>query len=176
MKSIFVESTLTFNKDLLHPNWIQENFQLKEDAIISFIGPTQLILSDKDQVIFSNKNFFFKPKMLHFIIRHNHTSYKEIILHQRLFIHLINQQLPIQTQSQALNIYYQKKQVSITHIQINEPTALFHIGLFIESESSPPLQGLNQLDINTKSFSASIMQSYTQEMNLIPKNDTHHNS
>ena len=169
MKSIYLESQITFNGQQLEQNWIQETTNSNDDVMIAFEGPTKLILNDTPHTILENADVFLNPKMLHFIVQHSNTTYKELFLHQRLLINILNQNLPPHTHHKALNIYYKEKQLSITHLQVNDNASIFHVGLFLKSEKKPPIQGLEKFKFDIKPFAAAIMQTYVREIALIPQ-------
>lgn len=173
MKSIFIESPITFSGEQLQPNWVSDTTGTEEDVIVAFIGPSQLILNENDTSFLDNKDLFVHPNMLHFVASHSHTTYKEMILYQRLFLAAAIQHLPDQVDCKALNLYYQNRQLTITHIQVNPNAAIFHVGFFIDPEKTPPVQGLTDFGLVPTPYAVTVMQAYSKEANLIPKFNPH---
>lgn len=170
LKTRFLEDVFTYDGKQLTSHWILKTAGLKGDAIVSFIGPAHVQLSemvDLEDVL--GKKHIYSEKMLHWIIEHFDSNLERMILRQRLFMSLICEILlndfGVPLKRRGDDLYLENKKLSVSIATVSPVSGLIHTGVNIESRNTPvPTIGLNDLKIEPIEFAQKILKAYEKEM------------
>lgn len=111
--------------------------------------------------------------MLHIIIEHKKNSLKEIELQRRLFTTILHHSFGSEFQRQNSTLYFQGIPVNVSIMSHAIRTSIIYFGFFIEPYTATlPFLGIEQFDINPKTFACSVMQAYCKEQEEIIKTIT----
>ncbi|OGQ08506.1 MAG: hypothetical protein A3G32_09460 [Deltaproteobacteria bacterium RIFCSPLOWO2_12_FULL_40_28] len=170
LKTKFLEDVFTYDGTQLASHWILKNSGLKGDAIVSFIGPARVNLSemvDLEDVL--SKKHIHSEKMLHWIVEHFDPNLERMILRQRLLMSLMCEILlndfgaPLKRIGDDL--YSGDKKLSVSIATVSPVSGLIHVGINIESRNTPvPTIGLNDLKIEPTEFAHKILKAYEKEI------------
>lgn len=171
MQSLLIDKSITYDGSQLCSHWILKNTQLKGDAIVAFIGPCQVELTqmvDLEDVI--NKKPIYSELMLHFLVEHFESDLEKAILRQRLLMAQIQEEYrgylpfaPIVRKGDDLFIENFKLTVSIA--TTSPVSTLIHAGINISSYKTPvPTRGLKDDHIDPVLFAKGVMKRYVEEI------------
>lgn len=179
MHSLYhTEQQITYDGYQLAPHWIYQKFYLLGNAIVAFIGPCQVELSEMvDLEDVKNQAPIFSPLMLHCIAEFFHTDLELAVYQQRLLIITAKELLealtnqPIQRNGDDL---YQirpdgeRGKLSVSIATTSPTSTLIHTGFNIQTEGTPvPTAGLAEMSLNVDEFAHKLLNRYTQEIHDI---------
>jgi hypothetical protein len=167
---------VVYTGEQLRPHWIYRTFDILGDAIVSFIGKSEVNLDhmiDIQDVKASSP--IYSTRMLHFIIEHFGASIEEIVLRQRLFICIIQNALNEAMGANCVvrkgdDLYYNDGKLSVSIATISPLSGLIHTGLNIESKDAPVKAAglLSEMNLNNvNDLALRLMKEYTIEYNQI---------
>lgn len=174
MKSKFIKKRITYTGEQLHSKWAQ-NFRIKGDSIVAFIGPARVVEHMVDLEDIKKKAFIYSDLMLHFIVEHFGMKLPEAVARQRLLMALIAEHLNhhlsrLRIQRSGDDLYDGKKKLSVSIATLSPVSAMIHVGLNITTSGTPvPTIGLKDYKIRPQSFARGIMQAYLGEVTGITK-------
>ena len=181
MNSLFIEKEIKYIGSQLAPHWIYKNFHIIGDAVVSFIGETDVKITEMVDIedVISNSPIYSK-KMVSFIIEQFGISLSECVLRQRFLICIIIEELKkiLGNQFQIkrsgddifVNIDGKDKKLSVSIATKSTTSGLIHTGLNIDPTGAPVdacglTTDLGITDIKT--FAQNIMKRYIEENNEI---------
>ena len=170
MKCIFIDKEITYTGRELSPHWIYKNFNVKGSAIVSFIGPVRVDLSemvDIEDVI--NDEPISSDKMLNFIIEDFEISLHHCVTRQRLFICIIKEVLEecgAAVKRNGDDLFFNGKKLSVSIATKSITSTLIHTALNIVSDGAPiEVSSLNEIGIfNVKEFAIKVMDKFASEI------------
>lgn len=193
----FAENKIDYNGQQLRSNWIRENFNIKKDAIVAFIGSAYVKEHLVDLEDINNGEHIFSQAMLHFIVEHQDNDLEKAVCRQRLMICIIKEVILSlchcegKTRSNLLSnenrllrfarndiritrkgddLYIKGRKLSVSIATKSSSSTLIHTGLNISSKNTPVKAiGLKDLKINPKKLAIEVMESYTKEIEDIYK-------
>lgn len=171
----FISKEIKYTGGELHSHFAFKKFGLLGDSIIAFIGEcdiTTLKMVDLEDI--KNKSKIYSKKMLHFIIEHFDDNLENIVLKQRLFAHLIADEINKITKRQVIcigdDIYDKNKKLSISIATVSPVSSMIHFGINVISKGTPVITiGLVDYSINPKNFARIIIKRYINEIKSIEK-------
>lgn len=170
----FAENKIDYNGQQLRSNWIRENFHIKKDAIVAFIGSANVKEHMVDLEDINNGEHIFSEEMLHFIVEHQDNDLEKAVCRQRLMICIIKDQLTRWQGNKVVrlgdDLYIKGRKLSVSIATKSKTSTLIHTGLNISSKGTPVKAiGLNDLKIRPKKLAIEVMESYTREIEDIYK-------
>ena len=177
MESLFIKDEIKYIGSQLAPHWIYKNFHILGDAIVSFIGETDVKITEMVDIedVISNSPIYSK-KMVSFIIEQFGISLSECVLRQRFLICIIIEELrkilkdKFQIRRSGddifVNIDGKDKKLSVSIATKSTTSGLIHTGLNIDPTGAPvDACGLTtDLGItNIEEFAQNVMKRYIEE-------------
>ena len=170
LKTLSQEKEISCDGSQLAPHWILQKTSLRNDAIVSFIGPARVDahLVDLEDVLLG-KNIY-SPRMLHFIAEHFDSDLEKKILRQRLFISLLQQKLNFLTGKSDIvrrgdDLFLGEFKLTVSIATASSVSSLMHTGINIACHGTPvPTKGLADFDIDPRKFAGDVMGAYAEEM------------
>ena len=177
MESLFIKDEIKYIGSQLAPHWIYKNFHILGDAIVSFIGETDVKITEMVDIedVISDSPIYSK-KMVSFIIEQFGISLSECVLRQRFLICIIIEELrkilkdKFQIRRSGddifVNIDGKDKKLSVSIATKSTTSGLIHTGLNIDPTGAPiDACGLTtDLGItNIEEFAKNVMKRYIEE-------------
>ena len=177
MESLFIKDEIKYIGSQLAPHWIYKNFHILGDAIVSFIGETDVKITEMVDIedVISDSPIYSK-KMVSFIIEQFGISLSECVLRQRFLICIIIEELrkilkdKFQIRRSGddifVNINGKDKKLSVSIATKSTTSGLIHTGLNIDPTGAPvDACGLTtDLGItNIEEFAKNVMKRYIEE-------------
>lgn len=173
----YLDEPQIYDGTALRSHWIYDTTGILGDAVVAYAGKADVKLDhmlDKEDV--RSQSPIYSEFMLHFIIEHFDHDLEKMILRQRLFITLLQEELHdvvlpderVIRRGNDLFIDHEKLSVSIA--TVSPVSGLIHTGVNIISRNTPvPTRGLEDLEVAPKSFAWSVMNRYVEEMAGVKK-------
>lgn len=177
MESLFIDKEIKYIGSQLAPHWIYKNFHLVGDAVVAFIGETDVKITEMVDIedVISNSPIYSK-KMLSFIIEQFGISLSECVLRQRFLICIIIEELrkilgnKFEITRSGDDIFVKidgvNKKLSVSIATKSTTSGLIHTGLNIDPSGAPvEACGLTtDLGITeVEEFAKNIMKRYIEE-------------
>lgn len=177
MESLFIKDEIKYIGSQLAPHWIYKNFHILGDAIVSFIGETDVKITEMVDIedVISDSPIYSK-KMVSFIIEQFGINLSECVLRQRFLICIIIEELrkilkdKFQIRRSGddifVNIDGKDKKLSVSIATKSTTSGLIHTGLNIDPTGAPvDACGLTtDLGItNIEEFAKNVMKRYIEE-------------
>lgn len=177
MESLFIKDEIKYIGSQLAPHWIYKNFHILGDAIVSFVGETDVKITEMVDIedVISDSPIYSK-KMVSFIIEQFGISLSECVLRQRFLICIIIEELrkilkdKFQIRRSGddifVNIDGKDKKLSVSIATKSTTSGLIHTGLNIDPTGAPvDACGLTtDLGItNIEEFAKNVMKRYIEE-------------
>lgn len=177
MKSLFIDKEIKYIGSQLSPHWIYKNFHILGDSIVSFIGETDVKITEMVDIedVISNSPIYSK-KMVSFIIEQFGISLSECVLRQRFLICIIIEELRKVLGEKYkitrsgddifINVNGKERKLSVSIATQSTTSCLIHTGLNIDADGAPvDACGLtSDLGIkDVKTFAQNIMKRYIEE-------------
>lgn len=166
---------ITYDGHQLASHWIYRQFNLLDDAVVTFIGPCQVELTEMvDLEDVKAEAPIYSPLMLHCIAEFFQTDLELATYRQRLLIIIAKELLeelatqPIRRQGDDL--YLTKADGTSGKLSVSIATAsltstLIHTGFNIETEGTPvPTGGLMDLGLEVDTFARELLRRYAAEV------------
>lgn len=178
-ESKFIDQEIEYTGLQLAPHWIYNNFNLKKDALVSFIGPCNVGINELvDLEDVKNNAHIYSPKMLHFIGEFFEDNQNLMVMRQRLFIVILKEELeeravPGRLLRKGDDIYHfgigsVKRKLSVSIATKSTTSTLLHVGLNIHTQGTPvPAAGLNELGVEPVNFATKTMEKLDKELDDI---------
>jgi len=135
MDWVFIEDELEYDGSQLKSLWAYNLLGIKEDSIISFIGPCNVKREHMvDYEDYVSGYSIYSPKMLHFIVEHfDEVSMRLIYTRQRLLISIAKDIIDPTIERVGDDLYWNGKKLSVSIATISPISAKIHFGINIES-------------------------------------------
>jgi uncharacterized protein len=172
---IVTGSPITYDGRQLAPHWMYRTFDLLGDAIVAFVGPCRVDLSEMvDIVDVKAQAPIYSPLMLHCIAEFFTTDLELAVYRQRLLIitakELLEERTDYRLQRRGDDLYVTgedgscgKLSVSIATVSIT--STLIHTGFNIETDGTPvPTVGLAEMGVEVTAFATDLLRRYTDEV------------
>jgi len=135
MDWIFIEDELEYDGSQLKSLWAYGLFGIKEDSIISFVGPCNVrrehMVDYEDYVLGYTIE---SPKMLHFIVEHfDEVSMRLIYTRQRLLVSIAKDVIDPAIERLGDDLYYNGKKLSVSIATVSPVSAKIHLGINVEA-------------------------------------------
>lgn len=173
IKTLVTDKQITYDGSQLQSHWIYNNFNLIGDAVVAFIGESNVLLDNMiDLIDVHRKESIYSPLMLNFIFEHFNPNLELAIYRQWMFMALIKEELDmfeITVNRVGDDLYYNKGKLSVSVATVSNVSSLMHIGLNINTEGTPiKTAGLKELGIaDIKAFADTLMVRYKRELEHI---------
>ena len=175
MKTLFLEKPMKYDGTQLAPHFIYKNFNIMGDAIISFVGPCEVKLTemvDIEDVV--NNEPIYSEKMLHFICEIFNADLIRGVYMQRLLITTIKEQLEMKynhllTRS-GDDLFKEDAKLSVSIATKSPTSVLIHTALNITTENTPIKTDGLETDFNItniEKFANEVLSAYNEEVNDI---------
>lgn len=162
----------------LAPHWIYRHFNLISNAVVAFVGPCQVDLSEMvDIEDVKAVAPIYSPLMLHIIAEFFDSNLHQTVYRQRLLIVIAKELLETLTERRVLrkgdDLYIPRIDGSLGKLSVSIATAsttstLIHAGFNIRTEGTPvPTVGLEELDIDVEAFASELLRRYADEIDDI---------
>ena len=175
MKTLFLNEPMKYDGTQLAPHFIYKNFNIMGDAIISFVGPCEVKLTemvDIEDVV--NNEPIYSEKMLHFICEIFNSDLIRGVYMQRLLITTIKEQLEMKyNQTLTRNgddLFKNDGKLSVSIATKSPTSVLIHTALNITTDNTPVKTSGLQTDFNItdiEKFAKEILNAYNEEVNDI---------
>lgn len=179
MKNKLINKTIDYTGKQLRSDFIENNFHINGEAMISFIGKCDVNEHMVDLEDKRKKEFIYSEKMLHFIIRHSDKDLEKTVLRKRLLISIMLEELHkilghVRFYRDGNGIYDKKGRKLTVSVATFSPTCnLIHAGLNISSKNTPiKTSCLKDVPINPKKFAKMVMDRYCCEMDSVKHSAT----
>ena len=170
LKVQFLKETLLYDGTQLSPLWIYKNVDLRGNAIVSFVGPCDVKLSNMvDMEDIKSKSPIYSESMVHFIAEFFDLDLEKTVYRQRLLM-VIMKEILEKKMSKTLtrygdDIYDGPKKLSVSIATLTTTSTLIHAGVNISSKNTPVLTiGLEEYDISPEVFSTEVLERFRVEM------------
>jgi hypothetical protein len=172
---IVPDKHITYDGRHLAPHWIYRTFDLLGDAIVTFIGPCRVDLSEMvDIADVKAQAPIYSPLMLHCIAEFFTTDLELAVYRQRLLVitakELLEETTDHRLQRQGDDLYMARAdgtrgKLSVSIATASTTSTLIHTGFNIETEGTPvPTVGLAEMGVEVPTFAADLLQRYTDEV------------
>lgn len=176
MKSLFVsDREIGYDGQQLAPHWIYRNFDILGDAVVSFIGPCKVDLTemvDIEDVKASSP--IYSPLMLHVIAEFFGGDLHTTVYRQRMLIVSAKELLEPWTGRRVTrkgdDLYLDRADGSPGKLSVSIATSsvtstLIHTAFNIKTEGTPvPTVGLGELGVDIATFGVELLKRYTEEI------------
>jgi len=175
MKTLFLNKEMKYDGTQLAPHFIYKNYNIMGDAIISFIGPCEVKLTemvDIEDVV--NNEPIYSEKMLHFICEIFNSDLIRGVYMQRLLVTTIKEQLEIKY-NQSLtrkgdDLFKNNGKLSVSIATKSPTSVLIHTALNITTDNTPVKTAGLETDFNItdiEQFAKDVLNAYNEEVNDI---------
>ena len=176
MQSLFIsDRQITYDGRQLAPHWIYRTFDILGDAVVAFVGPCHVDLSEMvDLEDVKAEAPIFSPLMLHCIAEFFNTDLELAVYRQRLLIVTAREYLEElsgrRVRRTGDDLYMTRADGTPGKFSVSIATAsisstLIHTGFNIETEGTPvPTIGLADLGLEPDIFAAELLRRYTAEI------------
>lgn len=171
MLTVFIDRPIDYDGGQLVSHWIFGQTGRHGDAVAAFIGGCNVKAEYMvDLVDRAASCRIFSEKMLHFIAEHFDHDLEKMILWQRLFVAIINEELRTLKGATPFtrrgdDIYDGDAKVNVSIATASPVSTLMHIGVNITSKNTPvKTKGLADYGIDTKTFAEEVMKRYNAEV------------
>lgn len=162
----------------LSPHWIYRRFDLLGDAIVAFVGPCQVDLTEMVDIADVKAHApIFSPLMLHCIAEFFTTDLHLAVYRQRLLIVHAKDLLEMMTGKRITrtgdDLFLDRAdgtpgKLSVSIATVSPTSTLIHTGFNIETTGTPvPTVGLAELAVDVPQFAATLLQWYAEELQTI---------
>jgi uncharacterized protein len=172
---LYTKQPLTYDGRQLSPHWLYRQFDLLGDAIVAFIGPCQVDLSEMvDLEDVKAEAPIYSPLMLHCLAEFFHPDLELAVYRQRLLIitakELLEELTDQRVQRKGDDLYLARAdevpgKLSVSIATASPTSTLIHTGFNIETEGTPmPTIGLAELGIDVPAFATELLRRYAAEV------------
>ena len=172
MKTKFISTKIKYDGTQLSPHFIYKNYEIMGDAIISFIGPCDVDLSemvDIEDVV--NNEPIYSEKMLHFICEIFNTDLVQGVYMQRLLVTTIKEQLETKYGKTLIrsgdDLFVGNGKLSVSIATKSPTSVLIHTALNIITDNTPVKTSGLSSDLNIcdiEKFANEVLEAYSAEV------------
>ncbi len=174
MQTAFHPDELAYTGHQLRSHWIFDRFGLQGDAMVAFIGPCRVGLSEMvDLADVAAGEAIEAARMLHFIAEHFHRDLHRAVLRQRLFICMVAERLAARGVTSAIrregdDLYLDERKLSVSIATVSPVSAVMHVGLNVDPAGAPvPAVGLHELGVGPAALAEELLDAYRAELSDI---------
>ncbi len=168
MKTKWIDKNITYDGTQLRSRFVAETSMDIDVQMISFIGAADVPIENMvDMEDVRNNAPIFSKSMLHFIIEHAEHDLPLAIARQWLLTLIISEALggEIKIKRRGDDIYIDDRKLTVSIATSSPTTTLIHLGINIISDGAPVAAiGLDELEIDPRSFGLDIMNRYSREI------------
>ncbi|MGC9318661.1 MAG: DUF366 family protein [Armatimonadota bacterium] len=171
MQTHLCPGTIRYTGHQLRSHWIFDEFGLQGDAIVAFVGPCRVELSEMvDRADVAAGEPIEAAQMLHFIAEHFDRDLSRAVLRQRLFICLIAERLSAREavpklQREGDDLYAGERKLSVSIATASPVSTLMHVGLNVDAAGAPVAAvGLGEWGVDVNELAKELLEAYSQEM------------
>lgn len=176
MQTLFVaDRQITYDGRQLAPHWIYRQHDLLGDAVVAFVGPCNVDLSEMvDIEDVKNVAPIYSPLMLHVIVEFFAGDLHQTVYRQRLLIVTAKELLETLTERRVTrkgdDLYLPRADGTSGKLSVSIATqsitsTLIHTGFNIETEGTPVATvGLAELGVDAAAFAAELLRRYADEV------------
>jgi len=159
---VFLEEEIVYDGSQLKSLWAFSLLGIKEDNIISFIGPcdvkTEHMVDLQDYI---EGEEIYSPLMLHFIVEHfDEVSMRLIATRQRLLVSIVKDLLGVEREGNDL--YHKGRKLSVSIATISPISAKIHLGINVVSDKYASLSDIGFK--NVKELAIDVCRKYAYEI------------
>ena len=167
MDWIFIDEELEYDGSQLKSLWAYGLFGVKEDSIISFIGPCNVRREHMvDYEDYVSGYTIESPKMLHFIVEHfDDVSLRLIYTRQRLLVSIAKDVIDPTVERVGDDLYYNGRKLSVSIATLSPVSAKIHLGINVVAPKE--YVGLSDMGIGeeqAKEIAIEICRRYATEI------------
>lgn len=173
MKTIetkFIEKEIKYDGTQLSPLWIYKNFDLKGDAIVSFLGPAELdarTMVDMEDVKANDR--IYSESMVHFIAEFFDLDLEKTVFRQRLLMVTMKEVLEAKLNRvftrNGDDIMDGNAKLTVSIATSSAVSTLIHSGINIVNRNTPVLtKGLEDYGVHPPQFAKDVLQSFKSEL------------
>lgn len=172
MQIKFLGQNINYDGSQLRSHWIFDTTELSGNAAVAFVGGCNVL--PEYMVDLADKNAgckIYSEDMLHFIVERFDCSLNEMILHQRLFVAIMNEELGSRRSLNSTivrngnDLYDGDAKLNVSIATASPVSCLMHVGINISSKNTPvKTKSLNDYGINPKSFAENALKKYKDEV------------
>jgi len=163
--------TLAYTGHQLRSHWIFDTFGLLGDAVVAFVGPCRVELSEMvDRVDVAAREPIEAARMLHLIAEHFDRDLTRAVLRQRLLMAMIAEQLAEHERVPRLrregdDLYANDRKLSVSIATISPVSTLIHVGLNVDPTGAPVAAvGLEEWGVDAVELARELLTAYAAEM------------
>ncbi len=172
---LFTDREITYDGHQLAPHWIYRRFDLLGDAVVAFLGPCRVELSEMVDLEDVNDNApIYSPRMLHLIAEFFSGDLHLTVYRQRLLIVTAKELLETLTTRRVTrkgdDLYLDRAdgragKLSVSIATASATSTLIHTGFNIQTEGTPvPTIGLDELGVDVISFTTTLLARFAGEL------------
>lgn len=177
MQIKFIDQKINYDGSQLRSHWIFDTTELAGNAIAAFIGECNVLSEHMVDLVDKNAGCrIYSEDMLHFVVERFDCSLNEMILHQRLFVAILGAVILSLSKDERADkiirkgndLYDGDAKLNVSIATASPVSCLMHVGINISSLNTPvKTKGLNDYNINPKTFAESILKKYKEEVDGI---------
>lgn len=174
MKTLWLDQSTLYNGTQLYSRWIQQTTGAEGNAIAAFIGKADVPITNMVDLEDVARNApIYSKEMLHFIVEIFDKNLEKMVLRQRLFMTIIEEELKKYPSCKNIrregdDLYDGDAKLSVSIATTSPVSGLIHTGLNIVSDGTPVLtKGLRDYEIHPKTLALKIMGCFAAELNSI---------
>ncbi len=167
----WLSEEMTYTGNELRSHFIYDKTDLLGDAIVGFVGPCKVDLTEMvDLEDVKKKAPIYSEKMLHFLIELFETPLSSLVFYQRLLIVTIKDEILHRLPTLFLNrkgddLYEGIYKLNVSIATITPVSGVIHAGINISSRHTPvPTKGLEDYQIDPVEVGQSVLTNYVQEV------------
>jgi len=179
MEFKFINEEICYTGHQLSPHWIYKNFNLQGDAIVGFIGESNVKLDEMVDIsdVLSNSPIYSK-KMVHFIIEHFNINLVEGVLRQRLLVNIARDVITSNLSPAEKiirsgdDLFYNDGKLSVSIATKSITSILIHLGINIDANGAPVKASGLKSEMNLENIvdiANNIIKNYSLEHDQIIK-------
>ncbi|MFA4985681.1 MAG: DUF366 family protein [Candidatus Brocadiia bacterium] len=171
LETLFSDKTLKYTGRELRPHWIFEEFGLRGDAAVSWVGPCHVGLEDLVDIEDADAGAYISSdQMVHVIIEH--FLFRDLLLgvHRQHILAAIAQQV-IYEQSGIMphragnDLFVDERKLSVSIATSSPVSTLIHFGVNVISTGAPiPVSCLTDLEIQPREFATALLEGYRDDI------------
>ena len=172
---VIADRDISYDGRQLAPHWIYRQFDLLGDAVVAFVGPCRVDLSEMvDLADVKAQAPIYSPRMLHCIAEFFGGDLHLTVYRQRLLIVTAKELLEVETGRRVTrrgdDLYLDRAdgtpgKLSVSIATTSATSTLIHTGFNIATAGTPVATvGLDELGVAAPAFAAGLLARYAAEV------------
>ena len=173
MRTLFVESELTYTGEQIGSEWARRHFDLEGDCIVAFVGPCDVAREHMvDLVDLRAGASIVSRSMLHFVIEHFDRELETAVWRQRLFAEIVRTELretggPDATRN-GDDLYDGPAKLTVSVATRTPLSTKIHFGINVDATGAPvEAKGLSDYGIAASPFADVVLERYAAEVESV---------